>query len=647
MKKMPPELVAQLIDPANASLSAGSNTKVQWRCTIDSRHTWWASPNTRSRGSGCPICSHKIVVLGLNDLATTHPELAAEFVDPAVGQTVHAGSHKKVEWSCEHDDHPSWTASVVSRVRSGSGCPYCSGRKAIQGVNDLATLYPEYAATLVNPGDAIGVTPRSGKKLYWRCSCCEHEWKVSPHIRLKADVDKGCPKCSGSKRWVNRDVPARGLVKDEHPEVMKDAVDPEYVGSLTSGSGIKVQWNCECGHTFDMAVRKKIMGQQCPICSGKIVVPGVNDLMTTHPEIARQAVDKDSVRTVSQGSEKVIEWQCDDGHTWDAPVYARVAGNGCIQCSGTGTSKIEKQLFDAVSVLYPEAQSRVVVNSASYGRVEFDIVAGDLAIEVNGLYWHSETTGKPRTYHADKVRAAAECGYQLIHVWEDQLRHNPEIIVRLIAYKLYALDKYVDACAVYGITDVSPVEVYHGRTLRCDVVNNAAAEKFLRNNHIQGYAVATHHYGLFAGEELVALLSVVAPGRDGRMHRREGQWEIRRFATSGVVRGGFSKLLAYAERDLVSEGLASWVTFSAHDVSQGELYAACGFVRDAELEPDYWYTGGIVSGMRVNKQSFQKKRFRDDARLVFDESWTEKQAAKANKLYRIYDAGKTRWMKSC
>ena len=53
------------------------------------------------------------------------------------------GSHKKVWWKCKKGH--SWEAELKSRVRTNCGCPYCSGKKAVKGVNDFITLYPELA----------------------------------------------------------------------------------------------------------------------------------------------------------------------------------------------------------------------------------------------------------------------------------------------------------------------------------------------------------------------------------------------------------------------------------------------------------------------------------------------------------------------
>ena len=88
------------------------------------------------------------LVVGVNDLATTHPDLAAELVDQTLATQLSAGSQRKVEWCCAAEGHI-WSAIVGNRTSKGSGCPYCSGHLAIIGETDLATLRPDLAAELV------------------------------------------------------------------------------------------------------------------------------------------------------------------------------------------------------------------------------------------------------------------------------------------------------------------------------------------------------------------------------------------------------------------------------------------------------------------------------------------------------------------
>ena len=131
------------------------------------------------------------------------------------------------------------------------------------------------------------------------------------------------------------------------------------------------------------------------------------------------------------------------------------------------------------------------------------------------------------------------------------------------------------------------------------------------------------------------------------MRYASGEWEIRRYATSCSVVGGFSKLMAFAEREILRRGLdlSRWVSISDCDVSDGGMYRACGFVMDCELDPDYKYWGTVTGNVRRSKESFQKRRFRERDDLVFEEGLTEAELAAMNGLHRTYDSGKIRWVK--
>lgn len=131
-------------DPAR--LTCGSNAKVWWKCAQG--HEWLASVSNRSyHKSGCPYCGGKKAFAGFNDLATVSPILAAEWHPILNGsvslEMVVAGSDKSAWWRCKNGHE--WKATIKDR-QHGNGCPYCSGRLAIAGETDLATLAPEIAA---------------------------------------------------------------------------------------------------------------------------------------------------------------------------------------------------------------------------------------------------------------------------------------------------------------------------------------------------------------------------------------------------------------------------------------------------------------------------------------------------------------------
>ena len=61
---------------------------------------------------------------------------------------------------------------------------------------------------------------------------------------------------------------------------------------------------------------------------------------------------------------------------------------------------------------------------------EIDLIIPQLkiAIEYNGLYFHTEDRGKNSTYHLNKTLACKQFGYKLIHIFEDEWMVNKELV---------------------------------------------------------------------------------------------------------------------------------------------------------------------------------------------------------------------------
>lgn len=109
------------------------------------------------------------------------------------------GSSKKVWWKCKKGHE--WQTVINHRTKRNHGCPYCSGRFAIAGETDLATLNPklvlEWHPTKNGDLKPNQVTVRSGKKVWWLCAK-GHEWQATPHDR---DTDNTkCPFCSARQQ---------------------------------------------------------------------------------------------------------------------------------------------------------------------------------------------------------------------------------------------------------------------------------------------------------------------------------------------------------------------------------------------------------------------------------------------------------------
>ena len=263
------------------------------------------------------------LIPGKNDLATLHPEIAAEADgwDPSM---VLPRSGKKFSWKCEKGH--AWDTTPDKRIGSGRGCPYCANKKVWIGFNDLKTFFPDLAAE-ADGWDPVTVTWGSNQKKSWKCEK-GHKWTASVGDRT-GSRKTGCPYCSNNKVWVGFND-----LKTKYPEIAKEAHrwDPE---SVAAQSNKKRFWKCEKGHLYETTPsnRTGVNKAGCPYCSNQKVLVGFNDLKTRFPEIAKEAHGWDPSK-VMPFSQKEFSWKCQKGHIYKAHPSNRVGGkSGCPYCS--------------------------------------------------------------------------------------------------------------------------------------------------------------------------------------------------------------------------------------------------------------------------------------------------------------------------
>lgn len=649
LKDTHPDIAAQLVDQSVLDgLGTGSNKKLEWRCVDHPDHTWFAAVCNRTNPkapTGCPICNGKIIKPGFNDVATTHPDIASMLVDQSMATQVAAFSSKKLDFRCSKGHV--WTAPIRRLASQGSGCPYCSGRRSIKGATDLATTHPDIAAQLVDQSLATELKAGSMRKVQWRCTINpNHIWETTPYsLTTKGS---GCPYCSG--RHI---VAGVNDLATTHPELVQELADPQLATTLSRGSVTNVEWVCtdHPEHTWLATPTNRVKGVGCPICVNKQVMVGFNDLATTHPHIVSQLYDPADATTVTAGTGKKLRWVCpvDPDHLWLAqPSYLlSPRPTGCPVCYSQNRSAPEFKLVSFLEKLLPEATILTSDKTILGGGRELDIVIPDkkIAIEFNGVWWHCEANVTDKHYHRKKTRDAATAGYQLIHVWEDDWFNKQEIVLRGIAHRLGAT---TNLHSVLPEIDPLKTERIFARQLTLTHVNGSTAREFWAENHLQGPVNSKFYFGLIDDDDHVrALLGVGQKNHGSRVKRGPGMWDIQRYATCGAITGGFTRLLAYAEKEIRAAGfpITAWTSYSDDDISGGSMYLAAGFTADHHQDPSYSYIGGITRWTRSHRANWMRHRFETDPDLVYEDGWTEHQAALANNLYRIYDAGKTRWIK--
>ena len=134
-----------------------------------------------------------------------------------------------------------------------------------------------------------------------------------------------------------------------HPELAKEA-DGWDPSQYSSSSNKKMSWKCDKEHLWVTAISVRSRPSGCPYCSRHKVLPGFNDLETTHPEIASQAYGWDPSKVMAGNGAK-LEWKCVKGHIFlGTPDHRTARGDGCQICSGR---KIIAGVNDLLT-LFPE-----------------------------------------------------------------------------------------------------------------------------------------------------------------------------------------------------------------------------------------------------------------------------------------------------
>jgi len=319
-----PELAAQAYGWDPQSVTAGSGLRRGWVCARG--HKWDAVVGERVRGSNCPYCAGRKVLVGFNDLSTTHVELASQ-AHNWNPRELSAGSNRRVDWICSLGHV--WTTTVAHRALSMTGCPYCRNLKLLVGFNDLKSRFPQVARE-ADGWDPETVVFGTDKKRSWICEV-GHRWVTTVVSRTRDH--RGCPKCAGQQVIVGIND-----LQTTHPEVASTAYGWDPSSVMAGSSTKRMHWRCVLGHVYIKSVSNRALrGDGCPYCSGRTVLAGFNDLATTHPELSMQACGWDP-RTVRAGSNRKLLWICGEGHEWLATPNTRTGKleAGCPGCAKFG-----------------------------------------------------------------------------------------------------------------------------------------------------------------------------------------------------------------------------------------------------------------------------------------------------------------------
>ena len=333
----------------------------------------------------------------------------------------------------------------------------------------------------------------------------------------------------------------------------------------------------------------------------------------------KKTLENDTNIIIINNKDKLLTIRCPlCNNTYDITTILYYKRKEYKTCLCTKCNPIDKQIsgleIQLLNFIKENYDGEIIENDRKIlNGKELDIYLPEinLAFEFNGLYWHSEIY-KPKNYHYNKTKKCQDKEIQLLHIYEDDWQYREDIIKSMILNKL----------------GKSISKIFARKTEIKEIIDNKIIRSFLNDNHIQGFVGSSVKLGLFFENVLVSLMT---------FKKIKENYELNRFCNklnTNVV-GGASKLFNHF---IKNHDYNQIISFSKNDYSYGKLYNKIGFKINKYLIPDYSY---IIKDKKYHKFNFRKKQL---FKNFGNSNKSEHEICLENKIYRIFDAGKIKWV---
>ena len=508
-----------------------------------------------------------------------------------------------------------------------------------------------------------------------KCAVCNHIWTATPISKLQAHKKygvNGCPECNKAKKNQQyNDIRQNNIqtLRDKNIEI----VTPGYDGR--HGSTFRVQFkNTICGHVFESTPDYVLCGNtECTVCGeNKRVELTIHRNQTARIKSERERGEWHTYKTLvhnlthrtynankhilnpndqplgragTKGAHhidhKLSVKTCFE-HNVPPHEVARIENLRVVPWEENISKKNKIEFFPAHLVKYipkerilkKDFQKRVgsvVFNDHSKFETAYDFegTTYDVFFPSANLFVHlcshtavESAVGKTHVKHL--TDHAQSLGHRCIVVFEDEWLTNSELIKRKIHHQVHKSNRS---------------EKIGARQCTVQPITSTETDLFLNQHHVQGQDNASVRYGLFFGEQLVAVATFVAKRYIFGFKRSElREFELSRLATDTNIKvpGAASKLLTHFIREQKPDRILS---YADRRWSNGDVYERLGFRLAATSKENYWY---IVDGERKHRWNYRKSELASKLDN-FDPALKEYQNMLNNGYDRIWDAGTLRY----
>ena len=301
----------------------------------------------------------------------------------------------------------------------------------------------------------------------------------------------------------------------------------------------------------------------------------------------------------------------------------------CRICHPVDRELEQKNILNYIQSLIPtipiKSSDRSII-----GPQELDIYipSMNLAIEYDGIYWHSELHGsKNKDYHLNKTINCLEKNVRLIHIFENEWLFKPEIVKQKLKH-------------ILNLSNNKPI---YARKCSINIINSSDSNQFLDKYHIQGSDKSKIRLGAFFDGILVAMMTF-GPRRNvlGAKNENTNEYEMYRFCSGDTnVVGIGGKLFSYFIKTYSPSKI---ITYANRRWSgESPFYSKIGMTLVGETPPSYWYFSNGCTTRLYHRYNFRKNILSKKLKN-YDPNLTEWENMKLNGYDRIWDCGNYKYI---
>ena len=633
-------------------------------------------------------------------LAEEYPEIAKLWHPTKNGaktpNDVSSKSSSYAWWICP-ETKEAYRRQIYSQTTRQSPSPFVLNKEVSTGYNDILTKCPvakkywDYDKNETNPSNILFNSP---EKAWWKNPKTGHSVQREINATVKNLLGKG------KKRIKNDDgdffsSPKEPLSKTQKELVKtmwdysKNTISPE---EITEGSRKAVWWKCpQYNYSYQRQVFNQVKsGITSPLMTASKTVAGINDLNTTHPEIAKNwhPSNLKSPTEVTAKSEYLAIWY-DPEHndTYERTVIQQVKSEGRSPIGHGGTAKqgnnIARHYPHIAALLHPTKNGNITAEDiapkskttywwfdketgqsfrrtpndmvmrsslppcASSSAAETEIIKAVLSNYTKDIIHHDRLAlgnGKELDIHMPEDRFAIEYNGVYWHSdkWLDSDYHKNKYIVAgsnninllMVWSDDYTRNKEIVIDTIFHKLNLSKKPRVFARNTEIAFLSFDEAEEFCSRYQVSRFE---KNFDICIGLVDCVTKETVAIST---WKKEKLSLTMNNCCTSNHVVGGLGKMVKCAERHAKDNCIDKLIAYADLSQCYKGSFEKVGFKYESFIEPTFMYQRG---DKRFSEKEVDYKFFKENNRLIYDKSLSLEELVVVNNLYKVWDCGKIKY----